>query len=158
MSNSAKCVSPEQFKFRSQRGIPSILFSSTLRLFCLRCILVAGTVRMTFQVQASGTSGRNTWYDRFTPLAQRFWTELLVQRKTGQAFQCIGSTLTCCPTPPHLVTSGQHSAEQLKTHTYASIGASGRWMLGTASGEAFSMVLVVAVSLSAPPSYPGLAS
>ncbi|KAJ2931006.1 hypothetical protein H1R20_g6082, partial [Candolleomyces eurysporus] len=31
-------------------GIPPILFSSTLRLFCLRCILVAGTVAMTFQI------------------------------------------------------------------------------------------------------------
>ena len=30
--------------------IPSILFSSTLRLFCLRCILVAGTLLMASQI------------------------------------------------------------------------------------------------------------
>ncbi|KAJ2923711.1 hypothetical protein H1R20_g13387, partial [Candolleomyces eurysporus] len=31
-------------------GDPPILFSSTLRLFCLRCILVAGTVAMTLKI------------------------------------------------------------------------------------------------------------
>ncbi|KAJ2931024.1 hypothetical protein H1R20_g6098, partial [Candolleomyces eurysporus] len=34
----------------SLRGIPSILFGSTLRLFCLRCILVAGTVELALQI------------------------------------------------------------------------------------------------------------